>query len=287
MKSSLPLILFIIFGSIALEAQVFKPRFYCFEDAFLKFHTDSAEYQTSLIQKLGFDGMELMGLDRMDQKLASLDQHQLQLFLVYIQIDIENKSPYDTRLRDFIKKVQNKGVTLELHIHSTQFSPSDSHGDDLCVPILQDLADFANGYGVRIALYPHTGFWVEKIDDCLRLIQKVDRHNVGTVFNLCHFLKADEKDLLEMKLIHAIPHLYAVSINGSDDGNTRDMGWDRLIQPLGKGTFNVLHVLRILKANNYTGPIGLQCYNIPGEPAAFLKISIETWRNYLRELSIK
>jgi sugar phosphate isomerase/epimerase len=286
MKSFLLSAILILMGSIVLPAQIFQPRFYCFEDAFLKINTDSPEYQTSLIRKIGFDGMELMGLDGIDRKLQTLEQQKLQLFMVYIQINIEKELPYDSRLRDFIKKVQNKGVTLALHIHSDQFAQSDSLGDRLCIPIIQDLADYAVSFGVNIALYPHTGFWLEKIEDCLRLTKKINRRNVGAIFNLCHYLKADEKDLLEKKLVKAIPYLAAVSINGCDDGNTREMGWDRLIQPLGKGTFDVLHVLRILKANNYTGPIGLQCYNLPGEPDDFLMSSMETWKKYLKELSL-
>ena len=285
-KSFLLSALLILTVSIVLTAQIFQPKFYCFEDAFLKINTENPEYQASLIRNLGFNGMEIMGLDGIDRKLQALDQQKLQLFMVYIQIDIEKELPYDSRLRDFIKKVHNKGVTLALHIHSDQFAPSDSLGDSLCVPIIQDLADYASSFGVNIALYPHTGFWLEKIDDGLRLTRKINRHNVGAIFNLCHYLKADEKELLEKKLVKAIPFLAAVSINGCDDGNTREMEWDRLIQPLGKGTFDVLHVLRILKANNYTGPIGLQCYNIPGDPADFLKSSMETWKKYIKELSI-
>jgi sugar phosphate isomerase/epimerase len=287
MKSLLLLVIMILTESTVLFAQIFQPRFYCFEDAFLKNNTDSPEYQSSLIQKLGFDGMEIVGLDGIDRKLQALDQQKLQLFMVYIQIDIDKELPYDSRLHDFIKKVQNKGVTLALHIHSDQFSQSDSLGDRRCVPIIRDLADFANSYGVNIALYPHTRFWLEKVGDGLRLTQKINRGNVRAIFNLCHYLKADEKDLLEETLVKAIPYLAAVSINGCDEGNTREMEWDRLIQPLGQGSFDVLNVLRILKMNNYTGPVGLQCYNIPGEPSDFLKISMETWKKYMKELSIK
>jgi len=287
MKTSLPFTILFFIESMTLQAQVFQPGFYCFEDAFLKNNTESPEYQASLIRKLGFDGMEIMGLDGIDRKLQALDQQKLQLFMVYIQIDIDKELPYDSRLHDFIKRVQNKGVTLALHIHSDQFAQSDSLGDGLCVPIIRDLADYANSYGVNIALYPHTRFWLEKVDDGLRLTKKINRRNVRAIFNLCHYLKVDEKDLLEEKLVKAIPYLAAVSINGCDEGNTHEMEWDRLNQPLGNGTFNVLNVLRILKTNNYTGPIGLQCYNIPGEPADFLKISMETWKKYMKELSIK
>lgn len=285
MKSRILLICLIFTLTINLQAQPFHPKIFCFEDAFLKVHTDSYDYQANLIRKLGFDGMELESLDNVDEKLESLYTYKLQLFMMYIKIDLEKEQPYDARLLDFIKKVKGRGVTLWLHIHSEKYGPSDTLRDKICVSILQYLSDYANDFNVSIALYPHTGFWLENVEDGIRLTKKINRRNVGAVFNLCHFLKADEKDLLETKLAKAIPYLAVVSINGADDGNTNEMDWSRLIQPLGKGSYDVLKALRILKMNNYSGPVGLQCFRIPGEPAVFLKTSIETWNKYMKELS--
>jgi len=55
-----------------------------------------------------------------------------------------------------------------------------------------------------------------------------------------------------------------------------------MIQPLGKGSFDVLNVLKILKENHFSGPIGLQCYAISGKPEEFLKASAETSKKYLK-----
>ena len=271
--------------SLSLQAQKFHPDLFCFEDAFLQSHTDSFEYQAELLSKLGFDGMELGGLDKADEKLKIIDKYNLRLYMVYVQIDIEKEQPYDSRLLDFIKKVKDRGVTLWLHVHSEKYGPSDPDGDKICVPLLQKLADYALEYNVNIALYPHSRFWLEKVGDSMRLTQKINRRNVGAVFNLCHYLKVDKKDMLEAKLIEAIPYLAAVSINGADDGNTNDMDWLRLIQPLGKGSYDVLKVLQVLRKNDYKGPVGLQCFNIPGEPAEFLRFSVETWNKYMKKLS--
>jgi sugar phosphate isomerase/epimerase len=285
MKKLIALFVFLISFSSNSFSQPFHPKFFCFEDAFLSEHTNDPVFQTKLLKDLGFDGMELMGLDRMDEKLAAIDQQKLRLFMVYIAVNLEKPEPFDPRLFDFIRKVKNKGVTLWLHILSDQLKPSDHTGDKLCVPIIQQIADFALEYGVNVVLYPHTNFWLEKVEDSVRLTKKINRSNVGAVFNLCHYLKADEKDRLEEKLVQVIPYLKAVSINGADDGATNQMEWDRLIQPLGKGSFDVLNVLKILKDNHYTGPVGLQCYAIPGKPEEFLKTSSETCKEYLRILN--
>lgn len=265
-------------------SQRFQPKFFCFEDAFLKEHTNDPVFQAKLLNDLSFDGMELMGLDRIDEKLAAIEAQNLKLFMVYIRIDLEKKPAYDQRLHDFIRQVKGKGVTLWVHILSEKLKPSDPAGDELCIPIIRELADFAAPYGVDIALYPHSFFWLEKLGDSVRLTQKIDRKNVGAVFNLCHFLRTDDRPKLEEKLIQSIPFLKAVSINGADDGATNQMDWDRLIQPLGKGSFDVLRILQILKYNSYTGPIGLQCYAIPGKPEEFLKVSADSWKSYMKRL---
>jgi sugar phosphate isomerase/epimerase len=287
MKNLLFLHIFFCSFSLTGFSQTFKPQFFCFEDAFLQVHSDDPVFQTKLLKKLGFDGMELMGLDRIEEKLGAIEQQNLRLFMVYIAVHLDKPEHFDPRLFDFIRSVKGKGVTLWLHILSDKLKPSDAAGDEICVPIIQEIADFAARYGVELALYPHTYFWLEKLDDSVRLTQKINRPNVGAVFNLCHYLKVDEKDQLGEKLISAIPFLKAVSINGADDGATHQMEWDRLIQPLGMGTYDVLSVLKILKANNYRGPVGLQCYAIPGKPEEFLKTSAENWQKYLKAINAK
>jgi hypothetical protein len=95
------------------------------------------------------------------------------------------------------------------------------------------------------------------------------------MFNLCHWLKVEGPENLESVLEEASPHLLAVTINGADPppGN-----WDRLIQPLGSGSFDVGHVLELLHEQDYTGPIGVQCYGIRGDARVHLKQSIAAWK---------
>jgi sugar phosphate isomerase/epimerase len=286
MKLSLVLSFLIFMFILNINAQEFKPGFFCFEDAFLLSPDYTIENRAYLLKNLGFDGTELEGLEDADEKLRIMERYNLKIYMVYIRLDIDKEKPYDDRLPDFIKKVRDKGVTLWLHIHSDKFAPSEPAGDELCVPLIQKLADLAGEYNVKIALYPHSGFWLEKVGDGVRLTRKIERKNVGAVFNLCHFLKTDNREALEKSLKASIPYLAAVSINGADDGDTKNMDWSSLIQPLGKGSFDVLNILRILRYNNYAGPVGLQCFNIKGDPSEFLKKSKDTWQGYMKELSI-
>jgi hypothetical protein len=77
-----------------------------------------------------------------------------------------------------------------------------------------------------------------------------------------------------------MPHLMLVSINGADpDGN-----WDRLIQTLDRGDYDVYAVLVKLRRFGYDGPVGLQCYQVPGDRRENLKRSIEAWEGFVKRM---
>jgi hypothetical protein len=100
------------------------------------------------------------------------------------------------------------------------------------------------------------------------------------MFNLCHWLKCGgDEAKLEPLLQAAMPHLFAVTINGAEGGLGRKGGWNRLIQPLGSGTFDNGKLLDTLKRLGYTGPIGLQCYGLGGDAREHLTRSMKAWRS--------
>ena len=107
---------------------------------------------------------------------------------------------------------------------------------------------------------------------------KVDRPNCGVIFNLCHFLRNEDADTMAAVLRAARPRLMAVTINGADLAGKNDPDWQRLIQPLDRGSFDVPSVLRELKQLDYRGPIGLMCYGVGGDAQDHLARSIARWR---------
>jgi len=136
-----------------------------------------------------------------------------------------------------------------------------------------------------LAIYHHVSLLAEKVEDSFRLAQKTNRENVGSVFNLCHFLKTDLEENLAKVIDLTFPKLFAVSICGADGGDTKSMGWDRLIQPLGQGSFDVYRLVELLVEKGYQGPIGLQCYNLKGSPENYLPQSTETWKTFKQKYS--
>jgi sugar phosphate isomerase/epimerase len=177
-------------------------------------------------------------------------------------------------LKEAIEVMKGRNAILWLFVQSKKLEPSSLEGDARAVQVIREIADVAAESGLRVALYPHTGFWVERVEDAIRVAKKADRKNVGVTFNLCHWLRTDDEKNMKSLIKSAMPHLFVVSINGADSGGK---DWKQLIQTLDRGSFNILRFLKVLKKSGYTGPIGLQGYGIGGDAYENLKRSMSAW----------
>lgn len=244
----------------------------------------TARAQVEMLDELGYAGISV-GLGRgpaLPDMLAELDRHNLQMFTVYTGINIDpGEASYDANLKDAIKTLDGHNTMLWLFGRSKTHKPSSPAGDDRAVGIIRELADLAAQHKVRIALYPHHGFWLERIEDAVRIADKVDRANVGTTFNLCHWLRVSPEKSAESLIKQAMPRLFAVSINGADSGG---QDWKSLIQTLDRGTFDITGFLKTLGDAGYTGPIGLQAYGIGGDAYDNLKRSMQAWEKHSQVL---
>ncbi len=242
----------------------------------------SLEEQAALLDELGYDGAGHLWLDDLDQRIQTLDAHGLKLFQVYLRVNIApDATPYDPRIEESLPLLKGRDTMLALLISGGP--PSDPAGDARAVELVQAIADPAAGAGVRVALYPHSGEWLERVEDAIRVVQKVDRPNVGAMFNLCHWLKVDDEDNLQPLLTSVLPYLFAVSIHGADTATEIHAGTGNWIQPLDSGSFDVSALLDLLRDLGYRGPIGLQCYGIPGDARDHLTRSMAAWRELTQE----
>ena len=233
--------------------------------------------QAEMLKDLGYDGAGHLWLDGLPERLKTLDAKGLKLFQVYLQVNLDNANqPYDPRLKDSLPLLAGRETMLALLVAGGK--PSDAASDARAVAVLREIADLAQPHGVRVALYPHVANWLERTEDAVRVAKKIERKNVGVMFNLCHWLKVDDEKNLRPLLQSARPYLFAVSINGADSGAGRNADWNRLIQPLDRGSFDVAGLLRMLREMGYAGPIGLQCYGIPGDARQHLERSMAAWR---------
>ena len=234
------------------------------------------ESQAKVLAELGYDGIGPSGTRGVPEMLAALDKHGLKMYGLYVGANLDADQPkYDPGLPKAIEQLKGRATHIWLTVRSKTHKPSADTGDERAVEIIRELSDLCKKSGIRIALYPHTWFYVQRVDDAVRLAKKVDRENVGVTFNLCHWLKVDGPNDLQGRLARAKPHLFLVTINGADTDGT---SWDRLIQTLDRGTFDNAALLEMLRKIGYTGPIGLQCYAVPGDKVENLRRSMAAWR---------
>jgi len=231
--------------------------------------------QARLLKELGYAGVGWSPA-QIPEMLAACDAEGLKMFNVYIGVEIgpTNRVAPEHVVRA-IAALKGRDTALWLYVQSQAYkTPSDEAGDAGAVALLRDIADRAQAAGLKVSLYPHTRFWMERLQDAVRLAKKAERPNLGVTFNLCHCIKVGDAARIGDLLDQAKPYLTFVTVNGADS----EGDWSRLIRPLGEGTFDVGAVLNKLKAIGYTGPVGLQHYGIKGDAREKLGQSMQAWR---------
>ncbi len=240
----------------------------------------SPDAQLDLLKELGYAGIAWTAGNPGETRAVAegCKKRGLKLFAHYLGATLHrDKLEMPAPWRDEIDALAGSGALVWIHIGSPDYGKSSPDGDAIAVAGLREVAAYAAARKLRVALYPHVGDWTERIQDCIRVAAKAGRRNLGVTFNLCHCLQlGDEANVSEL-LGQAMPHLFMVTINGADAG-AGGRGWDRLIQTLDRGTYDVGIVLRRLQDLHYAGPIGLQGYGIPGDTRENLERSMAGWR---------
>jgi sugar phosphate isomerase/epimerase len=235
-----------------------------------------------MLKELGYEGVGHIYLDKVAERLKTLDDAGLKRFQITMAVELgPDKQPYDARFQDVLALIKGRRVQFCLLVNGMK--SSDPSVDPHAVKILREMSDLAKDSGAQLLLYPHQGSWIERLEDSMRVAEKVDRPNVGVMFNLCHWLRVDKSRDYKPLLKQAMPRLWAVSINGAENFDEKP-GWNGYIQPLDRGSFDVGGLLKTLKELGYQGPIGLQCYGIGGDAKEHLAHSMTAWQKLSENL---
>ena len=230
----------------------------------------SVEEQVQLTKRTGYAGVFYAGTKDIPQLLSAHQARGLKVLGIYTGMDLAAVRPgYEPGLPEAIRQLKGSGALITFTVKGKAVN-----GDDIAVPVIREVCDLAAQAGLKVALYPHYGFHVARVEDALRVREKAGRSNLGVVFNLCHWLRSGDAANLEMRVQQALPYILMVSINGADPVG----GWDRLIQTLDRGSYDVRGFLQTLAQAGYKGPVGLQCYNVQGDREENLMRSMRAWR---------
>jgi sugar phosphate isomerase/epimerase len=271
------------------QAGAEKPKeldnvFYCFNNSvrLLPNAPEGFEAQAALVKKIGYDGLAGEGGKKYYLWRQAMDKAGLAMPEIYIRMGINKdcKAEYDGELKNIIKDSKDRNLLITFVLYNDLKIENRQEADQIFIEGIRELADYCLPFNVKIAIYPHANLHCETLAHSVSLAKTVNRKNVGAIFNLCHYLKAEGHQGWKENLQNAFPSLFMVSINGAETGDTQKMGWDKLIQPLGEGTFDTYELVKYLKDNGYDGLIGLQCYNIKQDCEKALTQSMNTWKSY-------
>jgi sugar phosphate isomerase/epimerase len=248
------------------------------------------DQQVALIKSLGYNGVEINQLESFDGMKAALEKHQFRGSYLYFKIDVDQPQ-LDEQLENAVAQLRGTETILSPYVvsDSKKYPPSSHEADEHLVTLLRQLGEWAAKADIPVAIYPHYGFYVETTDHALQLVKAVNHKKVGLSFNLCHWLAttplAERTDWKE-ELTTLKPYLNMVTISGANQVDTQaKTPWDDYILPLGTGSFDTYALVRYLVRDlNYTGPIGVQCYNIKGDKPALLRSTMQAWRGYKNKL---
>ena len=283
---TLSMVLVVVFVHLSLccvaQNKKFNNLFYCFGNAMnLPNAPKNFEDQAILVKKIGYQAMSGSGEQNYFEFRKALDRVGLAMPEIYIELNIDQGiASKDSLLKKMIRDSKGRDLLITLPIVSKLYKNNPVAGDVKLVEMLTPLADYAASYQVKLAIYPHYSLYCESIQHAVKIATMAARSNIGIVFNLCHFLKVEGETQIEEALTQSMPHLMMVSICGADAGDTKNMDWNRLIQPLGAGSFDTYRFVKLLKDKGYQERIGLQCYNIKADAASALSQSLNTWNEY-------
>lgn len=231
----------------------------------------TADEQAKLIANNGFDGTAFDGAKLVPERLKAVDEYHLQLFFLWLTVDVGNgRIAYESGMEEAVNQLKGRSTVIWLAVKG-----SGPGAGERALQACRRVADLAAAANLRVALYPHYGFYLAKFNDTVRLAEEAQRSNLGVTFNLCHELRSGFGTDVPAQIQRALPRLYAVTINGADR-NGQD--WSTLIQPLGRGDFDIAGLVRMLVETGYRGPFGLQCYGIREDPLKYLPESMKAWR---------
>jgi sugar phosphate isomerase/epimerase len=232
------------------------------------------EQQAGFARQYGFSGTVFDHPLDIPNRLRAVDEAHLQLFFLWLTVDISNgQIKYEPGMEAAIEALRGRGTVVWVAIQGD--AAGGAGAEERALQAVERISDLASQSNLRVALYPHYGFYLARFREVVRVAERVRRSNVGVTFNLCHELRSGFDSAFRQLLDKAMPMFYAVTINGAD---RQGRDWNTLIQPLGHGDYDVAGLVRTITQAGYQGPFGVQCYGLKGDPGVYLKESMAAWR---------
>lgn len=251
----------------------------------------SFETRCKMLRELGYDAAYLTLWDeqawRDVGKLPDVrDRYGLDVEAVYVVLDI-CRPPDDPQAARIVALFEELRGCSRIELALTageggELSPSDPAGDGQAIAWLNKLLAIAEKRAIRVSLYPHVFFWLERWQDAMRLIERIRHPLLGLAFSSFHWYAVDGSRLSEA-LSACAAHVHAVNICGSRKPSATS-GLPASIECLDQGELDLFDFLGAWKASGYAGRIGFQGYGIGGDAYGNLERNLQAYRRLIDRL---
>lgn len=259
-----------------VTASAEKPSFFVFDNGVGRGKW-TPEQQATTLKELGYEAISYNFTNPED--LANWQREcgkqGIKIAAIYLNTSVDGPRPFDPRFKEAVKLLKGSDTVIWMTVLKPK-TPGDH--DAAAVKNVQEIADLAAEQGLRVALYGHVDNFVETGMDSARIVKLANRPNVGATINLCHEFLSKKGEQIDETLKAVASGCLLVSINGVDLANKN------YITRLDQGDYDLVSYLEKLQAAGYRGPIGLQCFNVPGDTRDNLAANIASWRSILGQM---
>jgi len=260
-----------------LTARAAVPEFFVFDNGVGR-GVWTPEQQAKTLKKLGFDGISYNYTQpaQFAAQQKAFQEQGLKIYGLYVYTYLDRPEHFDPAFKDAVKLLKGTDTIIWM----TLMKPKEKGDHDAeAVRNVREMADLAAAQGVRVAIYGHAGMYVETAADAVRIVKLANRPNVGASINLCHEFLAHKGGALDETIPSVAPMCLLASVNGIDVANKK------YLRRLDQGDFDVAAYLGKLFAAGYQGPVGLQCYSVPGDTLENLKANLAAWKKIAAKLA--
>lgn len=258
------------------------------------FYTSLGSYnlyaRCQMLNELGYDGTYLTVWNAdaeadIHNLAEASSQHKLTVHGVYFMLNIADEHSVQRTLALIEQVPLPTTIELAVYVDSPNRHQRDAHYDHLLVRYLPHILAIAERHNHHIALYPHINFWLETMDDAIRICSQYAHPRLGIAFPAFHWYATGNR-ALQQTLATVAPWLKSANICGT---RILPQGGDlpASIELIDSGELDVFAVLCHLKAVGYTGAIGLQGYGIGGDVYHNLRKSIHSYRDLAHRVALR
>lgn len=211
------------------------------------------------------------------------ERHGLSVASIYLTVDLSLplEHPESRRALDAISSAGETPTEITLHYSGAEHERSTPSGDAAAIAFLEQAAARAASAGGSLRLYPHFSFWMERVDDVLRLIAQLPDPILQMTFPSFH-VYALEGTGFGAALDRARPVLAGVNTNGSR--RLSGQYFPVTIEPIGEGDFDNFAFLGRLRSFGYSGSLGVQAYGVAGDSYRHFARSLAALRDIEKRL---